>query len=143
MSDIYTNTKAFQNRKKAYSESSVAGIIQAVLLDEFLIHMFDPVRLWENTKDNKLYILSGHSRQEAFKRLSREPLKDYERVIAFCKKHNISFDTLPSIVLPKSISFEDAKFIALTSNSLATHESEMERAAFYREMRTLNKLSKS
>lgn len=55
---VYTDTRAFQNRKKAYSEGSVNGIIEAVLKDEFLIHMFDPIRVWRNPKNDRLFVLS-------------------------------------------------------------------------------------
>lgn len=111
-------------------------------MDEFLLHMFDAIKLWKQPRTGKLYVLSGHSRFEAFKRLSKEPFKSDVRVIEFCKKYNISFDKIPAIILPDTVSLQDAKFTALTSNSLATHESDMERASFYREIRMTNKWPK-
>ena len=71
--------------------------------------MFTPALLWKNTEDI-LYVLAGHSRDEAFKRLSTT-LKDDDAIKAYCEKHNSNFEDLPSLIL-NDIGFDEAKIIA-------------------------------
>lgn len=142
--DISTNESAFQNRKAKYSMNSVNGIIDAVIDGSFIWHMCDPVRVWQDPKDNNLYVIAGHSRLEAFRRLSQEPLASIPSVKEFLKKCKMKdFSQVPVIVLPKTLSFEDAKFVAIMSNTLSSYESDTERAYYYYELRKLWKLTKS
>lgn len=66
-----------------------------------------------------------------------------KRVKEFLKRNKMqSFRQVPTIVLPKSTPLEDAKFIALMSNTLASYETDTERAFYYFELRKLRKLTK-
>lgn len=105
----------FQNREAAYSSESVARIMEAAHSGTFRFEELDPVLLWK-APDGKLYMLSGHSRLEAFKRLCAEGFED------FC--------AIPSKII--SVSEAEAADIALRSNTLSTKEKDTERAMFYR-----------
>lgn len=105
----------FQNREAAYSAESVARIMEAAHSGTFRFEEFDPVLLWK-APDGKLYMLSGHSRLEAFKRLCADGFQD------FC--------AIPSKII--SVSEAEAADIALRSNTLSTKEKDTERAMFYR-----------
>ncbi len=102
--------------------------------------MFTPALLWRSN-DAKLYVLAGHSRNEAFTRLSTK-YKDDAQVQAYCEKHNCNFEELPSLIL-NDIDFDDAKMVALMSNALATAETDIERANVYRQMRIMERDKKS
>jgi hypothetical protein len=120
------------------------------------LRIFNPVILWksntlwkgdkyqtilfENSDDQKLYILAGHSRHEAFKRLSSE-YKDHPMVQEFFVRYGYDFSHLPSLIMD-DIKFEDAKFTALVSNALATIETDTERAEIYRTFRCIGKDAK-
>jgi hypothetical protein len=67
MSEIYTDPKRFQNRTNAFSELSAEQV--ASNYDE---NKLDPVIVWRDPKNQKIYILSGHSRHEGMRR-RREP----------------------------------------------------------------------
>jgi hypothetical protein len=116
--EIFVNRELFQNRKKEYSEESVKRIIEAVGNGTFNIKVFDPVLLWRNPADGKLYILSGHSRTEAFRRLAET---------------DSDFETIPAKIL--DIDEELAVSIARNSNTLSTKESDTERALYYQNLR--------
>lgn len=116
LKDIFIARHLFQNRDTEYSEDSVKKIIQAVKSGTFHIEVFDPILLW---KDNgKLFILSGHSRYEAFTRLANEGLKQ--------------FSSIPSRII--DVDRETAINIARDSNNLGTNETDSERAKRYREL---------
>lgn len=123
LSQINTAEKLFQNRKHSYSIRSVENIVQAVLDGSFRLANFDPIILWE-APDKKLYVLSGHSRFEAFKRL----------VTMNKTVDGRTFDRIPAKI-ERGISLEQAKEIALNSNTLSTKESDIERAEYYRNLR--------
>lgn len=131
LQDIYTDEKNFQNRQDKFSEKSVKAIINAVKSGSFNWFAFDPVTLWENPKDGRLYVLSGHSRTEAFRQLSRmkpQPIVD-----------GLTFNYIPAKIFKGS--FEDAKNLALNSNALSSPETLTERAEYYREQRAALKKS--
>lgn len=113
----------FQNRKKDYSARSVENIVNAVKNGTFRWENFDPVILWEEPVTGKFYILSGHSRTEAFRRLAAEGAVYDGR----------PFDYIPAKI--SRVSLEEAKEIAKKSNTLSTKETDTERAAYYREKR--------
>lgn len=131
LQDIYTDEKNFQNRQDKFSEKSVKAIINAVKSGSFNWFAFDPITLWENPKDGRLYVLSGHSRTEAFRQLSRmkpQPIVD-----------GLTFNYIPAKIFKGS--FEDAKNLALNSNALSSPETLTERAEYYREQRAALKKS--
>lgn len=105
----------FQNRKNPYSEQSVQRIIDAVQHGTFRFEEFDPVLVWK-APAGVLYILSGHSRLEAFTRL--------------CTSGNERFCRIPAKVI--EVSAAEAEEIALRSNTLSTKETDTERAMYYR-----------
>lgn len=121
--DLNFDTKNFQNRQEEFSETSVNRIIDAVDDGEFNWAVFDPITVWKNPQDGKLYVLSGHSRSEAFKRLAMSGKS------AQGKK----FDRIPAKVFEGS--FDEAKELALNSNTLSTKETDIERANYYRDRR--------
>lgn len=122
--DILTDEQNFQNRQDKYSEKSVEAIIKAVKNGAFNWFAFDPVLLWQSP-DGKKYVLSGHSRTEAFRRLSKEK----PQIII----DGLAFDRIPAKIYKGD--FVSAKNLALNSNALATPETLLERADFYRKQR--------
>ena len=142
VNSISTNEKAFQNRKAKFSDTSVKWIITAVIEDTFLWHMCDPIRIRHNPEDWKLYVVAWHSRLEAFRRIANDPiLLGHPNVQKFWQKLG-KWLKVPTIILPKELTFEEAKFIAIMSNTLASYESDTERAYYYYELRKLNRLTK-
>ncbi|MFZ2150596.1 MAG: hypothetical protein WAZ12_04165 [Candidatus Absconditicoccaceae bacterium] len=137
LDQIFLDLKNFQNRKKPYSEHSVQNIVDAVLNGSFDFRIFNPIILWRDQDSVKLYILGGHSRYEAFKRLSTEYV-NHPNVLKFIDDKGYGFDKIFSMIMD-DICFEDAKFIALMSNALSTIESDTERAEIYRNFRQLGK----
>ncbi len=73
--NINLDPERFQNREAEFSEESVKRIV-----DDFDATKFDPVIVWKDPKTGKQYLLSGHSRLEAMKRLGKEdvPVKEFE-----------------------------------------------------------------
>ena len=125
LDDIFTDEKNFQNRADKYSAKSVKSIINAVENGTFNWFAFDPITLWRNPKNNKLYVLSGHSRTQAFRELSKtHPDKEVD---------GLNFNYIPAKIFEGS--FADAKNLALNSNALGTPETLTERAEYYRVQR--------
>jgi len=121
--DINLMPDLFQNREDAFSVQTVDKIVNRVKNGEFTWEgEFDPITLWRNPENRKLYVLSGHSRFEAFRRL--------------CGKYNAmgrGFCSIPAKIV--EVSQQEAVDIALKSNTLATPETNMERASYYRTQR--------
>jgi hypothetical protein len=114
----------FQNRAAAFSTRSVENIIEAVQSGSFRWANMDAITVWENPQDGKYYVLSGHSRFQAFRSLCAASKTAEGR--AFC--------AIPAKVTMATLA--EAKKIALESNTLATKETATERATFYRRQRT-------
>lgn len=112
----------FQNRAAAYSERSVNNIVEAVQAGAFRWVNFDPVTLWADPT-GKLFVLSGHSRLEAFNRLCK----------ARATAEGRDFCNIPAKIA--DVSLDEAKRIALESNTLSTKETDLERAQYYRNLR--------
>lgn len=123
LKDIHVAHEWFQNRQAAFSTRSVDNIVTAVQDKAFRWANMDAITLWKNPQDKKLYVLSGHSRFQAFRSLCRAGLKAEGR--AFC--------AIPAKVA--SVDLATAKKMALESNTLATKETPTERAIFYRRQR--------
>lgn len=113
----------FQGRATPYSLRSVDNILVAVADGKFRWVNMDPVTLWA-APDGKLYMLSGHSRLEAFNRLCAAGRQAEGR--GFCE--------IPAKIV-SDISLTQAKEIALQSNTLSTKETPLERAAYYAALR--------
>jgi len=122
LTEINLYLEKFQNRKAAYSEESVNNIIAAVKNETFNFAEFDPVLLWQ-APDGLLYMLSGHSRLQAFKTLCAAGLEN------FC--------SIPSKIL--KVSAAEAEEIAIRSNTLSTKEKDTERAMYYMKQIALGK----
>lgn len=116
LEEVFFARDLFQNREHEYSEESVQRIIEAVEMGTFRMEVFDPVLLWKH--EGKLFVLSGHSRTEAFTRLADLGL--------------IEFQKIPAKVITATL--DDARRIALESNTLNTRETDSERAAYYRQL---------
>lgn len=121
--DLHFDTVNFQNRDAEFSETSVNKIIDAVTWGEFNWAVFDPITIWRNPADGLYYVLSGHSRSEAFRRLSADGEIADGR----------NFDRIPAKIFDGT--FEQAKELALNSNTLSTKETDLERANYYRTRR--------
>lgn len=121
--DLHFDTVNFQNRDAEFSETSVNKIIDAVTWGEFNWAIFDPITIWRNPADGLFYVLSGHSRSEAFRRLSADGEMADGR----------NFDRIPAKIFNGT--FEQAKELALNSNTLSTKETDLERANYYRTRR--------
>lgn len=115
ISQINIWREKFQNRKTAYSEESVNKILAAVDDGTFNLANFDAVVLWKHPS-GKVYMLSGHSRLEAFTRL--------------CNSGKKVFCTIPAKFFNGSEA--EAAELAKNSNTLSTKETDTERAAYYR-----------
>ncbi len=61
--DIETDEDRFQNRLTAFSEKTAATIAE-----RYDPNLFDPIVVWRDPKDGKVYVLSGHSRLEGMRR---------------------------------------------------------------------------
>lgn len=129
LSDVKTDEKNFQNRGDKYSAKSVQSIIDAVGNGNFNWFAFDPVILWENA-DGEKFVLSGHSRTQAFREIT-EKHPDWQ-------VDGIYFNAIPARIYKGS--FESAKQLALNSNTLATPETITERAAYFRNLREQNSI---
>lgn len=130
LSEVKTDEKNFQNRGDKYSAKSVQSIIDAVGNGNFNWFAFDPVILWENS-DGEKFVLSGHSRTQAFREIN-ENHPDWQ-------VDGIYFDAIPARIYKGS--FENAKQLALNSNTLATPETITERAAYFRNLREKNSIT--
>lgn len=118
--DLHFDRKNFQNRETDFSDESVLKIIKAVKDGKFNWAVFDSITIWQNPADGKYYVLSGHSRSEAFKRLAEmgesADGKDFTRIPAKIFKGTL----------------DEARDLALNSNTLSTKETNFERANYYR-----------
>lgn len=117
---IYKDPARFQNRETAESSESVNRIIKDAEAGRFDWAKFDPVTLWRDPRDGKLYVLSGHSRTRAFEKLSQ----------AGALVNGRGFDKIPAKLFQGSEA--QAIDFALNSNTLSTKETEIERANYYR-----------
>ncbi|MGZ8505688.1 MAG: hypothetical protein ACXWXW_00760, partial [Bacteroidia bacterium] len=127
LNKIFTAEHLFQNRKESHSQESANRIIKAVETGSFKWQVFDPVLLWQNPADNKLYILSGHSRTAAFRILAQQK----------AQADGKDFTSIPAKIIRTTEA--EAREIALNSNTLATKENDTERAAYYRNLRESGK----
>lgn len=122
LSQIHIDRQLFQGREKAFSQRSVDNIVNDVTNGRFAWENLDPITLWRSP-DGKLYLLSGHSRLRAFEVLAEM------RATANGK----GFDRIPAKI--RSGALDDARRLALESNTLSTKETDIERAAYYRKLR--------
>ncbi len=116
--NIFTDEKRFQNRKNAFSEDSVNRIIKAVETGTFDWTKFDPITVWRDSKKQRFYVLSGHSRLAAFKKLSKQHSDFYEIPVKIFKGTE-----------------GQAIELARTSNTLATKETDVERSFYWQNRR--------
>ena len=127
--DIYTDEKRFQNRVNAFSEDSKNRIINAVKNGTFDWAKFDPITIWKDPKDDKHYVISGHSRKAAFWELAQTKEVD-----------SYSFMHIPARIFKGTES--QAIDFALNSNTLSTKETEVERALYYNKQRAVCEMKK-
>lgn len=67
LKSIKTDPERFQNRKDAFSEISAEAVAKNLNWN-----IFDPIVVWKDPADQKIYVLSGHSRHEGLSR-RKEP----------------------------------------------------------------------
>ena len=118
--DLNFDRKNFQNRETDFSDESVLKIIKAVKDGKFNWSIFDAITIWQNPDDGKFYVLSGHSRSEAFKRLAEMGESADGK----------NFTKIPAKIFKGT--FDEARDLALNSNTLSTKETNFERANYYR-----------
>jgi hypothetical protein len=123
LKNIHVAHEWFQNRAAPYSLRSVQSITGAVAQGTFRWENMDAITIWLNPSDQRLYVLSGHSRHEAFIQLCEGGAKVGGR--GFC--------SIPAKIFTGPL--QAAKKIALESNTLSTKETDLERAVFYRRER--------
>lgn len=112
--NVFTDENRFQNRFNAFSEDSKDRIIRAVEAGTFDWAKFDPIIVWRDPLKQKFFVLSGHSRLAAFKELS---------------KTSHDFSEIPVKIFKGTE--EQAIDTALMSNTLATKETDIERAIYW------------
>ena len=121
LKDISIDVDNFQNRDAEYSQKSVDRILEAVREGTFKEWMFNAVIIWKDPKDNKFYVLAGHSRVKAFQILSEEGRAEFDEIIIRQAEG-----------LTKKQAIEFAKEM---SNNLTEQEAYTERAKIYRKER--------
>lgn len=128
ISSINTRTEDFQNRPTPYSEETVKN-----MTSEYDDYKLNPIQLWKDPEDGKLYNITGHSRTEAFKRMQKSPPEGF---------NSNDFKDIPAQIF-EGISFEKAKELANDSNNRGTAEPISSRAKRYRELSNQEGMTKS
>ena len=111
LSDLYTDEKRFQNRKKL-NEEIVKNIV-----NNFKPTDLDPLVVWYDKKQGKTFVLAGHHRFEALKRLKHKNVP--------VKFANDDYPTEADAI----------RYAKEISNANRTLEEPYERAAIYRKYR--------
>ena len=111
LSDLYTDEKRFQNRKKL-NEEIVENIVK-----NFKPTDLDPLVVWYDKKQGKTFVLAGHHRFEALKRLKHKNVP--------VKFANDDYPTEADAI----------RYAKEISNANLTLEEPYERAAIYRKYR--------
>ena len=111
LSDLYTDEKRFQNRKKL-NEEIVENIV-----NNFKPTDLDPLVVWYDKKQGKTFVLAGHHRFEALKRLKHKNVP--------VKFANDDYPTEADAI----------RYAKEISNANRTLEESYERAAIYRKYR--------
>ena len=111
LSDLYTDEKRFQNRKKL-NEEIVENIV-----NNFKPTDLDPLVVWYDKKQSKTFVLAGHHRFEALKRLKHKNVP--------VKFANDDYPTEADAI----------RYAKEISNANRTLEEPYERAAIYRKYR--------
>jgi len=106
--DVKTDPERFQPRGGDYSEKTASGIVE-----DFKPELMDPIDLWRDSEDGKLYVLAGQSRLEGFKRRDDK-------------------DTIPAEI--KKLDEEQAIKYALIENESGTDLTPSERAGVLRDI---------
>jgi len=116
LSDIKTDTKRFQNRKKL-NQNTVDQIVS-----NFNATKFDPLIVWLDNQDKKTYLLAGHHRLEALKQLGKKTA---------------------SVKFLEATEKEAIKYAKFESNANRTLETPLERSFIYRELRNTGESEKN
>lgn len=138
LQDLNVDVKRFQNRNEDFSESSVRSIVDSIKNGTFDASAFlDPIRTWNDPKDGKTYVLSGHSRTEAFREAQQllESGQLDDKAMENLERQGITdFTKIPSIDVGNKTEAE-AINIGLTGNQKASQETELEGAKLARKLR--------
>lgn len=119
LKDILTDREAFQNRADHFSQETVDRILADYASGNFRWANLDAITLWLGP-EGKYYIISGHSRFEAFSQLAAQD----------AKAEGKTFDAIPAKIFEGTK--EEAIEMARNSNTLSTKERDSERATYYR-----------
>jgi hypothetical protein len=129
--DINVDLERFQAREEDYSKESVQKIVDAVMEGKFDVTEFDPVRTWTDPKNDKTYVLAGHSRTEAFRELQKKLEAGEIPEAAMEKMRAQGFENFKTIDAVDASSKSEADAIAFAterSNKAATQETVLDRA---------------
>jgi hypothetical protein len=144
--NLNVDHKRFQNREEEFSEESVQNIIKAVQEGTFKKAKFDPIRTWKDPKDGKTYVLAGHSRTEAFKRLQTilEKGELSDKAKENLKAQGIQdFKSIPSKDMSGESEQDAINYAKDESNKMGTEETELARAKRWKEKRNEGKSEKA
>ena len=111
---IATDVDRFQNRDTEYSEETVTNIVEDYKAGRLELDNIPPILVWKDPADSKTYVVGGHSRLEAFKRLGVTDIQTQELV---------------------GLTEEQAKLRGREDNALGTSESVIEQSKLVREWR--------
>jgi len=118
LKDISIDVDRFQNRDAEYSQKSVDKILKAVREGTYNEGILGATLMWKDPKDNKLYVLAGHSRVKAHQILSEEGRTE--------------FNQLPIRLIEGYTEEQAIDFATKLSNKLHGDETSTERAKIYR-----------
>ena len=108
LEDVHTDPDRFQPRGGAFSEKTASRIAE-----DFDPELMDPIDLWRDPEDGKLYVLAGHSRLEGYERRDDK-------------------DSIPAEI--KDLTEEEAIRYALIENESGTDLTPVERAGVLRDI---------
>lgn len=80
ISEIQTSVDRFQNRENEYSQETVDSIVNDYNKGTLNLDNIPPILVWRDPTNGKMYVVGGHSRLEAFKRLGRDKIQVQELV---------------------------------------------------------------
>jgi ParB-like chromosome segregation protein Spo0J len=115
LDEVHTDEDRFQPRGGAFSEETARRVAE-----DYDPALMDPIDLWRDPGDAKLYVLAGYSRLEGFRRRGA--------------------DTIPAVIKDE-MTEEQAIRYALVENDKSTNLTNAERAGVVRRMRESGELA--
>ncbi len=115
LDEIHVDAARFQPREGAFAEETIRNIVEG-----FDARKLDELHVWQDPSDKKWYVLAGHSRREALRRLIKKG--------ELPKSHPIPVRAYPGTEA-------EAVAHAHTENDSGTALTNAERAAYVRQLR--------